>query len=118
MAVKYRPSEPFSVPLVVLKPTIQTISGVRKKVLPDIENGILIYGSFKTYGGTDRTVDGLYSVIDTADIETWYRPDIKSDCIIALAETGECYEILGEPENINRRNQYLKMKVQRVKGGA
>lgn len=118
MAVKYSPSFPFSVPLVVLKPTIQTISGVRTKVLPDIKDGFLIYGSFKTYGGTDRTVDGLYSVIDTADIETWYRPDITSDCIIALADTGARYEILGEPENINRRNQFLKLKVQRVKGGA
>lgn len=118
MAANYRPSLPFSVPLLLLKPTYQTISGVRKKILPDLKDGILIYGSFKTYGGTEQTVNGLYSIVDTADVETWYRPDITSDCIIALADTGEKYEILGTPENINRRNQFCKMKLRRIAGGA
>ena len=119
MAANYRPSAPFSVPLVLLIPTYQTVSGVRTKITPEIKDGIIIYGSFKTYGGTEKTVDGVYSIIDTAEIETWYRPDITSDCIIALAEDNSArYEILGQPENINRRNQFLKLKVQRVKGGA
>ena len=118
MAIEYRPALPFSTPLILLKPTYQTIQGVRTKVLPDVEDGILIYGSFKTYGGTDQTIDGVYSVVDTAEIVTWYRPDITSDCVIALADSGERYEILGQPENIDRRNQFLKLKVQRVKGGA
>jgi hypothetical protein len=118
MAANYRPSLPFTVPLVLLKPTYQTVLGVRQKVMPNIENGILFYGSFKTYGGTDQTIDGVYSVIDTADVETWYRPDITSDCEIVIADTDERYEILGQPENIARRNQFLKLKVKRVKGGA
>ena len=117
MAAQYRPANVFSVPLILLKPTISNVAGVRTKVLPDLQNGILIYGSFKTYGGTERTVDGLYSIEDTADVETWYRPDITSDCIIALADTGTKYQIINEPENINRRNQFLRFKVQRVKGG-
>ena len=117
MANDFRPALPFSVPLLLLLPTITKSGGVRKKNV-DEKNGILIYGTFKTYGGTDQTVDGVYSVVDTAEIVTWYRPDITSDCIIALADTGEQYEILGQPENINRRNQFLKLKVQRVKGGA
>ena len=117
MAVDYRPKQPFSVPLLLLAPTITKSNGVRSKTT-NLENGVLIYGSFKTYGGTDQTTDGVYSVIDTAEIETWFRPDITSDCLIALAETGERYEILGVPENINRRNQFLKLKVRRVKGGA
>lgn len=116
MAVNYRPSLPFSVPLLLYKePTITKSGGVRVKTFS--KQPEVIYGSFKTYGGTDQTIDGVYSVIDTADIETWYRPDITSDCEIALADTGERYEILGEPENIARRNQFLKMKVKRVKGG-
>lgn len=86
--------------------------------MPDVANGVMIYGTFKTYGGTEKTVDGIYSISDTAVVETWYRPDIKSDCIIALADTGEKFEILNEPENIDRRNQFLKFKVQRIKGGA
>ncbi len=117
---QFKPSLPFSTPLIVLKPTISSVGGVHTKILPALESGFVIYGTFKTYGGTrnkEKTLDGLLSVEDTAVIETWYRPDITSDCVIALADTGAAYEILGEPENINRRNQYLKMFVRRIKGG-
>lgn len=115
---EYRPSLPFSTPLMLLIPTYTTVSGVRKKTFPAVENGILFYGSFKTYGGTERDVNRVYSIEDTADIETWFRPDITSGCRVAVAGTNAVYEILGEPENINLRNQFLKFKVSRVKGGA
>ena len=85
-----------------------------------MKNGILIYGSFKTYGGSrseEKTVDGLMSIEDTAHVETWFRPDITSDCVIAVAQTGAKYEIINEPENIEMRNQFLKFRVRRVKGG-
>lgn len=118
MAIEFRPTLPFSTPLILLKPTYQTIQGVRTKVLPDVKDGILIYGSFKTYGGTERVVDGIYSIADTAEIETWFTPAITSDCIIVLANTNERYEIINNPENINMRNQFCKFKVQRIKGGA
>lgn len=114
----YRPIQPFSVPLVLLVPTNNKVSGVAKKTFPAVADGILFYGSFKTYGGTERDVNGLLSVEDTANIETWYRPEIKSGCRVALAGTNTVYEILGEPENIDLRNQFLKFKVTRVKGGA
>lgn len=118
MAANYRPAQPFSVPLLLLTPTITKSNGVRTKSV-DVASGVLFYGSFKTYGGTDQTIDGVFSVVDTAEIETWFRPDITSKCIIALANNpGAQYEILGQPENINQRNQFLKFKVQRVKGGA
>lgn len=114
----YRPTLPFSTPLVLLKPTYTKSGGVNKKIIPAIESGDVFYGSFKSYGGTERIVDGVYSIIDTAEVQTWYRPDITSDCIVALADTGEQYEILNTPENIDRRNQFLKFKIQRIKGGA
>ena len=82
-----------------------------------LKDGILIFGSFRTFGGTERNVNGLYSVENTATVETWYRPDIKSNCRIKL-ENGKIYDILGEPENINMRNQYLRLKLIEVKGGA
>lgn len=111
----YKPS-PFTTPVKLLIPTCQTIKGVPKKTYP--ENGDLIWCSFKTYGGTEREVNEAYSIEDTAKIETWYRPDIKSDCRIMLAESGATYEILNEPENIDMRNQYCTFKVRRIKGGA
>lgn len=114
----YRPSLPFSVPLVLLVPTVTNVSGVRKKTFPAVADGLPFYGTFKTYGGTERDVNGVYSIEDTANIETWYRPDIKSDCRIAIAGTDAVYDVIGEPENIEMRNQFLVFKVSRVKGGA
>jgi hypothetical protein len=118
----YRPEIENPIPLILLIPTEQKISGVVKKIYPSIEEALevdenLFFGSFKTYGGTEKNVNGVYSIVDTANIETWYRPDIKANCRIAL-ETGEIYDILNEPEDINKRHQFLKFKVKRVKGGA
>lgn len=115
---RFKFSGVLNVPLMLLIPHYEESYGVQKPVYPDVKDGILIYGSFRTFGGTEREINGIYSVENTATIETWYRPDIKSNCRIALAETGEVYDILGEPENIERRNQYLMFKVQAVKGGA
>ena len=115
---EFRPSLPFSTALIVLKPTYTKVAGVRSAVLPDLKDGFQIFASFKTYGGTDTTVDGVYSVVDTASVETWFRPDITSDCVIVLPATGAKYQIIGEPENINMRNQFLTFRVERFKGGA
>lgn len=113
----YTPSFPFSTVLIVLKPTYTKVAGVRSKVLPDLQDGFKIHCSFRTFGGTEKTVDGIIAIDDTADVETWYRPDITSDCVVVVAKTGVLYEIINEPENIQQRNQFLKFKVRRYKGG-
>lgn len=113
----YRPNNSFNVPLLLLIPTVTTVNGVRKKTFPAVTNGILFNGSFKTYGGTERNVNGIYSVEDTAEIETWYRPDITADCRIVNAATGAIYDVITPPENIEMRNQFMAFKVTRVKGG-
>lgn len=115
----YKPSAPFNVPVFLLIPSAKTVKGVLTKVYPEINQGELIYCSFKTFGGTESNKDGLLSVEDTANIETWYRPDIKADCRICLVgDIPRVYEILGEPENINMRNQFIKFKVRAIRGGA
>lgn len=115
---EYRPALPFSVPMALLIPTKKTESGVVIETFPAVAKGARFNGSFRTYGGTERMIDGVYAIEDTATIETWYRPDITSDCRIAVLTTGAVYEILGEPENISLRNQYLRIKVTRYKGNA
>lgn len=119
----YRPKLDNTIPLVLLVPTITNSYGVSQKTIPTIEealenNNNLFFGSFKTYGGTEREENGIYSIEDTASVECWYRPDIVSSCRIGVPDTGAIYEILGEPEDVNMRHQYLKFKVRRVKGGA
>lgn len=114
----YRPGLTFTTPLKLLVPTWTKVSGVREKTFPAVADGVLFFGSFKTFGGTERDVNGVFSIEDTAEIETWYDPTIKSGCRVAVADTGAIYEVIGEPENIEMRNQFLKFKVSRVKGGA
>lgn len=118
MARSYRPDVPFNVPIKLLIPTTIKSKGVNKKVFPSPDDAPLIFGSFKTYGGTETTVNNVFTIIDTGILETWYRPDIKGNCRIYLCETGETFEVLGHPENINMRNQYLKCRVQKVGGEA
>lgn len=113
---EFKPSYPFTTPIELLIPTYTTTKGVPTKTFPS--SGIRLNCSWKTYGGTEMLTNDLYTVIDTATVETWYRPDIKSDCRIKLFSTGQVYEIVGAPENVNMRNQFAKFKVKAVEGGA
>lgn len=109
----YRPREPFTTPVQLFNPTYKTVKGVTVKEYP--EKGELIFCSFKTYGGTESSVNDQLSVVDTANIETWYRPDITSASMIKLG--AKEYEVLGVPEDIEQRHQFLKFKVRGVQGG-
>ena len=113
---EFKPSLPYTTAVELLIPTSTTKKGVLLKSFP--KNGVRLNCSFKTYGGTEKSTNDVFSVIDTAIIETWYRPDIAADCRIRLLDTGEEFEIIGKPENINRRNQFCKFKVKAVEGGA
>ena len=113
----YKPSLPFTEPAHLLIPLRGApVKGVPRKEYP-IE-GELIHCSFKTYGGTEVVKNDVLVVEDTGYVETWFRPDIASDCRIKLLSTNQVYEIIGTPENINMRNQFIKFKVRAIKGGA
>lgn len=114
--VNFKPSFPYSTPIELLIPIYTKKKGVTIKSFPD--EGIRLNCSFKTYGGTEMMNNDLYSIIDTANIETWYRPDITSECRIKVVQTGIIYEIINVPENINMRNQFVRFKVKAIRGGA
>ena len=117
--MRYKPSSPFVVPMLLLVPTTSTVVGVLTKTWPKLSDAPLIYGSFRSFGGTETTANGVYSVEDTATIETWYRPDITAACRIVLAnDTTAVYEVVGTPEDIEMRHQFMQIRVRRVKGGA
>lgn len=112
----YRPAEVENMrtPFQILVPTKTVILGVTKK---EYTPGDTIFCSFKTFGGTEKNVNGLYSIEDTANIVTWFRPDIKSDCKLKRLTDGAEFEIMNDPENIDMLNQFLKFKIMRIKGG-
>lgn len=116
----YRPQAPFNVPVHLLTVVSESmVKGVAQRVYATPTKDNIIFCSFKTFGGTESFKNGVYSVVDTANIETWYRPDIKANCRICLAENpDEIYEVMGVPENINMRNQFIRFKVKAVTGGA
>lgn len=118
MARNYKPSAPFNVPMKLLVPTTTQTYGVGQKEFTAPENSELFFGSFRTFGGTENLKDDVYTIINTAVIDTWYRPDIKADCQIYLCETGQTYDIISDPEDIDFRHQYLQFKVQKVGGKA
>ena len=105
----------MTTPMMLQVPTSTTVMGVSKKTYVDKSK---IMCNFKTYGGTESVSNDVLSVIDTAQITCWYHPDIKSDCRLKRLSDDAVFEILGEPENLEQRNQILYFKIRRVKGGA
>ena len=115
---RFTPNLPFNVPMKLLVPTWSVVKGVHVPTYPDPDDGILFYCSFKTYGGSENYMNNIYTVFDTATIETWYRPEFDSNCRIYDIKSGKTYEIKASPENIDNRNQYLLMKVESIGGRA
>lgn len=116
MARRYRPPQNFNVAMKILNPTSTMVEGVRVDSSTDVDDAPLIYGSFRTYGGTENTSNDVYTIFDTAHIETWYRPDITTDSQIYVCETGRTYRVISTPEDINMRHQFLSFRVERVGG--
>ena len=112
----YKPSAPFNVAMKLLKPSGERVYGVLDKSFSTPSESDLIFGSFRTFGGTENSRNDVYTIINTAVIDTWYRPDIKADCRIYLCETKQTYEIVSEPEDIDFRHQYMQFKVKKVGG--
>lgn len=110
---------PFCTPMYILNPVYRTSKGVRSQVYPDpsdLTEDERIFGTFRSYGGTDTQSNDLTVVEKTGYIDTWYRPDIKSDTRLYIVDTQDSYEILGDPEDINMRHQYLKIRVRKIGG--
>lgn len=114
----YRPKTPFNVAMRLMIPTERVIKGTTVKTFKPLEECPVIFGSFRTFGGTDSDVNGVFSVIDTAVIETWFRPDITSDCRIYVIHTGKTCKIHATPENVEMLNKWLKIRVECLTGGA
>lgn len=95
-------------------PTVTTHNGVRTKTYS--VSGETIFVNWKSRGGTESTVNGVVSILDTAIVTTWYRSDITSGSRLKLAD-GRIYEVISEPENIEMQNRFVQFKVQRTKGG-
>lgn len=116
----YTPTAPFVTPLRLFVPEYTNAKGSPKKTYTDAN--VVIYTSFRSFGGTQTTrgsdgkSNGVVVIEDTVTIETWYNPKVTADCILYYGN--KPYEILGVPEDIENRHQYMRFKIRHIKGGA
>lgn len=112
----YFPKKPFNTSFKIINPTgFKQVNNKTVYAYPENSEDI-INGSFVTYGGTETLVNDVLTIVDTAVIETFYRPDITSLTRIKKLKDGKVYEIMGIPENIEERNIFLKFKVKHIGG--
>lgn len=110
----YSPPTRFNVALQLLVPRETSYNGVLQKVYP--ETGEVFFASFRTFGGTETQINGVFGIENTATVETWFNPAITPDCRIKLGT--KVYDIIQDPENIDQYSKYMRFKVRLVGGGA
>lgn len=114
---RYQPSAPFDVAFKLIKCTGTTVEkGVPVKSYKPLKDAPTFFGSFRTFGGTEAIVNGTQVTFDTATVDTWWRSDVTAADRIYLTATGETYELIAPPENINGRRQYMQLKARRIGG--
>lgn len=69
--------------------------------------------NWKSKGGTQVITDAI-SVIDTAELIMWYRPDVSATDRIIM--DGKTYDVISV-ENIEMRNYKMILRVQRAEVG-
>lgn len=111
----YKPKRTFNTTFMVLNPTVSKVNNRIVKNYPE-QSDLLINASYVTFGGSELIVNNVISVVDTGTIETWYRPDITADSRLYCVANRKTYEVMGDVENIEMRNQFLKFKVKSVAG--
>lgn len=110
---EYKPQLPFNVPAMHMKCKTEKVNGVNQESFTDTA---MFFCSAKSYGGTEKTVNGVVVVEDTWTIDTWYNPKFKKGDHIRFLDDGSEFKILASPENINRRGQYMRFKVVAIGG--
>lgn len=113
MSRQYQPQVPFNVAAMHLKRSVEKIYGVNQETFTE---GSVLFCSAKSYGGSEKTVNGVSVIEDTWTVDTWYNPEIKKGDHLRFLDDNAEYEVLASPENINRRGQYMRFKVLRIGG--
>lgn len=111
----YLQNSDYRIPVKLLKGHYENSRGINTKKYTETETVFNV--SCKSYGGTEKTVNNVIVIEDTMIIETWYRKDVTSMDAIQFLDDDSIYEVINNPENINRANKVLVFKVRRYDGG-
>lgn len=113
MAKEYKANLPFSTPAKHLKRSVSKVNGVNQETFKD---GATFFCSAKSYGGTEKVVNGVSVIEDTWQIDAYYNPDFGKGDRIRFLDDNKVYEILASPENINRQGKFMRFKVVAIGG--
>lgn len=114
MAKQYEANLPFDIPALHLKRHLEKVNGINQEVFTEAQETFNC--SAKSYGGTEKQVNGVTVIEDTWIVDTYFNPEFKKGDKIRFLDDGTEYEILASPENINRRGQYMRFKVLHIGG--
>lgn len=113
MAKDYKANLPFSTPAKILKRSVSKINGVNQETFTE---GAEFFCSAKSYGGTEKVVNGVTVIEDTWQIDAYYSPDLKKGDRIQFLDDNSVFEVLASPENINRQGKFMRFKVSAIGG--
>ena len=87
--------------------------GRKEKTYEDVSDNSMC--NWSSYNGTETSVNGIINIEETATLTTWFDENIKDDGRIKRLNDNAIFEILNV-ENIEMRNQFMIVKVRRIKG--
>lgn len=75
-----------------------------------------VKGKFKQKGTAETQANGLTVINEKTTFTTWYKADFAAKDILTI--NGIDFKIKGEPENVEMRNRYSVLTLERIGGGA
>ena len=111
----YQPKQPFITPLQLFQATKTKINGATVKRYSESQ---LIYGTVRSFGGSESVRDGVYISEDTAVIDSWFTPNISAGDKVVMLDDNSEWEVIGTPEDIERKHRFIQFKVRRLRGNA
>lgn len=113
----YKPANirEFVTPAVHKKATSVTVDNRAVKTYTEVGT---VRGKFKQKGTAEINANGLTVVNEKTTFTTWYKKDNPFAAADILTINGIDFEIKGEPENVEMRNRYAVLTLERIGGGA
>lgn len=111
----YKPANirEFVTPAIHKKATTETVENRTVKTFTEVGT---VRGKFKQKGTAETNANGLTVINEKTTFITWYKADFKAADILTIG--GIDFEIKGEPENVEMRNRYTVLTLERISGGA
>ena len=113
----YKPANvrEFITPAVHKKATTETVNNRTVKKLTEVGT---VRGQFKQKGTAETNANGLTIINESTTFKTWWKKENPFASADILTIGGIDYEIKGEPENVEMRNRYAVITLERKGGGA